>query len=176
MTYEVQPFLQGDLALSEVVYIDGVPHVTRKAIGEWLEYAEPRKAIDKILERYPHIERYATTVNLTAVDGAKRAVRVYHPVGFQLVVFESGQPKAMDYKVAVAEFVWSFVGTDRLSFRDRELLENRRLKICGMLEKSTNPFVTRTLLHELVDVSARLSKQVQDIRNFQPTGQIGMGG
>jgi len=33
------------------VYRDGIPHATRAAIGEWLEYADPQKAIDKLLER-----------------------------------------------------------------------------------------------------------------------------
>ena len=41
---DTTPFTWGDITLSQVVDIDGTPHITKQAIGEWLEYIEPRKA------------------------------------------------------------------------------------------------------------------------------------
>lgn len=45
-----------NIDLTEVAFIDDIPHVTRKAIGEWLEYTDPQKAIDNLIDRNPHLE------------------------------------------------------------------------------------------------------------------------
>lgn len=113
------PFHWGDIALSQVVDIDGTPHITKQAIGEWLEYSDHRDAINKIIERNSHIEHYSTAVKLTAVDGKMRDTRIYHPIGFLLIVMESGQPKAQQMKVAVAEFVWAFCGGSEIPIKER---------------------------------------------------------
>ena len=73
------PFSWGEISLSQTVQINGIPHVTRRAVGEWLEYAEPRKAIDKLVERNQHIEKRSVTVNMTATDGKNYDMKVYHP-------------------------------------------------------------------------------------------------
>ena len=65
------PFIWKEIALSEVVFVDGVPHTTRRAIGEWLEYADPQKAIDNILARNPHLEAHTIPLNLRGMDGAR---------------------------------------------------------------------------------------------------------
>src|SRR5574337_1061440 len=94
-------FVSGEIELSEVVHIDGIPHTTRRAIGEWAEYADPQKAIDNILARNPHIEAHGIPLNLRGMDGARDyETTVYHPIGFLLIVFESGQPKAHAMKAA----------------------------------------------------------------------------
>lgn len=113
------PFHWGEIALSQVVDINGIPHATKTAIGEWLEYADPRDAVNKIIERNPYLCRYSTAVKLTAVDGKNRDTEVYHPIGFLLIVMESGQPKAQAMKVAVAEFVWHYVEPPKLSIKER---------------------------------------------------------
>ncbi len=100
--------------LKEACWISGKPYFTRRTIGEWLEYNHPREAINKIVQRNPHINdpRWSTGVNLTSVEGDRevvREVRVYDPVGLQLIIFESRQPKAIAYKVAVANLVWSYM-------------------------------------------------------------------
>lgn len=110
---EVTPFHWGDIALSETVFIEGAPHATRFAVGEWLEYADPQNAIDVILGRNPHIKTHSVPVKLTGTDGKKYDTKVYHPIGFLLIVMESGQPKAQQMKQAVAEFVWHFAGPKR---------------------------------------------------------------
>jgi prophage antirepressor-like protein len=114
-----QPLRWGDIALSQVVYVDGIPHPTGRAIGEWLEYEDPARSISKVLDRNAHIDHYSTVVNLTTVDGKNRDTRVYHPIGFLLIVMESGQPRAQAMKVAVAEFVWHFAGPQEVSPKER---------------------------------------------------------
>lgn len=104
------PFQYGGIALSESCTIKGAPYFTRRAIGEWLGYSNPKRAVAKIIERNPHIEKQAWSrvVKLTTLEGARyatRTTRVYNPVALQLIIFESRQPKAIRYKVAVAELV-----------------------------------------------------------------------
>lgn len=104
------PFRYGGVDLQESVYIQGAPYFTRRAIGEWLEYKDPQKAIDNIINRNPHINNseWSTPLKLRGVEGnrtVERDTRVYSPIGLQLIVFESRQPKAIQYKIAVAKLV-----------------------------------------------------------------------
>jgi hypothetical protein len=104
------PFEYGGVSLREAVYIHGAPYFTRRAIGEYLEYKDPQKAIDNIISRNPHINNseWSTALKLRAVEGSrlvKRETRVYNVVGLQLITFESRQPKAIQYKIAVAKLV-----------------------------------------------------------------------
>lgn len=112
-------FHWGEITLSQVVDINGIPHATKTAIGEWLEYADPRVAINTIVDRNPYLRHYSVDVKLTSTDGKKYDTEVYHPVGFLLIVMESGQPKAQAMKVAVAQFVWHYVEPAEISMRDR---------------------------------------------------------
>ncbi|MGE4319645.1 MAG: hypothetical protein AB7E96_12175 [Deferribacterales bacterium] len=119
----VMPFTYGGLQLRESLLINRVPHFTRRAIGELLEYAKPQEAIDKIIDRNPHIRDFAVVVKLTTTDecshpklGCEQRTRireidteVYDPIGMQLIVFESRQPKAVEYKIAVATLVSDLV-------------------------------------------------------------------
>ncbi|WP_374960997.1 hypothetical protein [Spongiibacter tropicus] len=113
------PFHWGQIELTQAVFIDGIPHITKTAVGEWLEYAEPRVAINNILTRNSYVDCYSTDINLISVDGKNRDTKVYHPIGFLLLVMESGQPKAQAMKVAVAEFVWHFAGPVNISDKER---------------------------------------------------------
>lgn len=107
---DIVPFTFEDLALQEVCWLDGKPYFTRRAIGEWLEYqGRAQKAVDKIVERNPHIKQFSVAVNLTATDGKKYRTEVYDPIGLQLIIFESQQPKAIHFKVAVAHLVFAYV-------------------------------------------------------------------
>ena len=108
------PFQYEGMRLQEACFINGNPYFTRKAVGEFLEYPRPQKAIDNIIARNPHISdlRWATAVKLTVVEGTKEVMRemeVYDPIGLQLIVFESRQPKAIQYKVVVAYLVYAFM-------------------------------------------------------------------
>ncbi len=113
------PFTWGDITLSQTVIVDNAPHATKRAIGEFLEYADPRDGVNKILERNSYIEEFGTAVKLTAVDGKKRDTTVYHPMGFLLIAMESDQPKAKLMKKAIAHFVWHFAGPQKISTKER---------------------------------------------------------
>ncbi len=130
------PFSWGSIELSQAVFVDRVPHATRHAIDEWLEYSDPQKSVDKLLERNPHIEHYSTPVNLMAVDGKNRQVSVYHPIGFLLLVMESGQAKAQSMKVAVAEFVWHFAGPREMTFKEELELMKLQRTLCNDISRN----------------------------------------
>jgi len=99
------------ITLQETCWLNGNPYFSGQAIGEFLEYQEPRKAINKIVERNPHINdtRWSVDVRLTSTDGKKYNTRVYDPIGLQLIIFESQQPKAIQYKIAAAHLVYAFM-------------------------------------------------------------------
>lgn len=159
---DLTPFAWGDIALSQAVYIEGVPHTTRSAIGEWLEYADPQKALDNILDRNPHIKERSVPLKLRATDGKNYETFVYHPIGFLLIVMESGQPRAHAMKGAVADFVWRFAGPRTLTSKERmELLKLRRSLITD-LAKSRDAFARQALLADLRDVSLTLGQALPD--------------
>jgi len=104
------PFTFEGMALKESCWIEGVPHFTYRAIGEFLEYKEAYNQIRRLVARNPYILRYQTTVNLTVVEGTKNVTRkleVVHPIGMQCIFFESHQPAAIKYKVATASLIWA---------------------------------------------------------------------
>lgn len=108
------PFQFQGVALQEACWISGKPYFTRRAIGEWLEYSHPGQAVNKIVQRYPYIgdQRWATEVKLTSVEGDRevtRIVDIHDPISFQLIVFKSNQPKAIQYQIAVANLAWAYM-------------------------------------------------------------------
>lgn len=161
----ISNFVFGDIQLSQVVHRDGVPHPTRAAIGEWLEYADPQNAVDVILGRNPHIEAWGIPVKLTGMGGAREYETVaYHPIGFMLIVMESGQPRAKEFKQAVAEFVWHYAKPRHMSFKERtELLRLRRV-ILSDLGKNRDAFVQQALVTDLREISLALGLPVPDIK------------
>ena len=146
---DTTPFTWGDITLSQVVDIDGTPHITKQAIGEWLEYIEPRKAINKIIERNSHIDQYSVGVNLTSTDGKNYDTRVYHPIGFLLIVMESGQPKAQAMKVAVAEFVWAFCGSSGIPVKERNSYLNQIERLTESLINTKNAMLFKQRVAQL---------------------------
>jgi len=108
------PFIYQNIALQESCWIHGDPFFTGQTIGEFLEYKHPVLSINNIVQRNPHINdpRWSTYISLITVDGTrevKRDVRAYNPIGLQLIAFESRQPKAIQYKIAVANLVYAFM-------------------------------------------------------------------
>ena len=155
---QITPFVWGDISLSETLIIDGIPHATKPAMGEWLEYGDPRDAINKIIERNPHLRRWSTAVKLTAVDGKNRDTEVFHPVGFLLIVMESGQPRAHAMKQAVAEFVHQFVGRKPMSHKERvELLKLRRT-LLNDLAKTKDAFIQQAMMADLQEISLAIGQ------------------
>jgi hypothetical protein len=157
---ELAPFSWGEISLTQTAYVNGVPHPTRLAIGEWLEYADPQKAIDNILARNPHIERHSLPLNLRGKTGQMFEAKVYHPIGFFMIVMESDQPKAKAMKEAVAEFVWSFAGPRALSNKERmERLKHRRILLLD-LAKTGDASVREAFIADLCEVSLELGLPV----------------
>ena len=157
------PFTWGEIQLSESVFIDGIPQVTRRAVGEWLEYGDPQKAVDNILARNQHIEAWSVPLKLRGTDGKNYDTLVYHPIGFLLIVMESGQPKAHAMKQAVAAFVYQYMGRKPLTFRETDALQKRRIALLDRLGKTKDAFVQSALLADLRDVSLALGIAVPDV-------------
>ncbi len=117
MNATLTPFDYNDIYINEACWIDDKPHFTRRAIGELLEYQFPKETISKIIDRNPHISQFSTVVNLTTVQNTGKGQKydrmmnqeVYNPIGLQLIVFESNQPKARQYKIAVAHLVQAYM-------------------------------------------------------------------
>jgi len=160
---ETTPFHWGEIALSETVFIDGAPHASRFAIGEWLEYEDPAEGIRKILNRNTYIEEHSVAVKLTATDGKNYDTKVYHPIGFLLIVMESGQQKAQVMKQAVAEFVWHFAGPRRMSFKERMELLKISCAITGKLGETKDAFVRDVLIAHLREVHLSLGAPLPDV-------------
>lgn len=69
--------------------------MTRKQIGEALEYANPQKAIDKIHERNKdRLDKYSVTVKLGGTDGKQYDTTLYNANGIYEICRWSRQPKA----------------------------------------------------------------------------------
>ncbi|WP_428635012.1 hypothetical protein [Sedimenticola sp.] len=158
--HELSPFAWGDITLSQVVYIDDIPHTTRASIGEWLEYDNPQKAVDKIIERNPHLADRSVPVKLTATDGKNYDTWVYHPIGFLLIVMESGQPKAHAMKSAVADFVWRFAGPQTLSTKERLDFMKLRRNLITDLSRSRDAFARQALIADLRDISLSIGQPI----------------
>lgn len=165
MANQLHNFTYGDIALSQSVLIDGIPYVTHQAIGEWLEYEFPQQAITRILERNPHIDCHSTLVNLTTVDDKNREVNVYHPIGFLLIVMESGQPKAKDKKVEVAEFVWHFSnpGTERISSKERRTIRSKITVLIAKPHKIKDAMALRETWSEITDLCDLIGRDYPDL-------------
>lgn len=168
MAIETTPLNFGDIALSACVYIDGVPHITKRAIGEWLEYERPRHSVNTIIERNSYIDDYSVALKLGSTDGKNYDTKVYHPIGFLLIVMESSQPKAQQMKAAVAEFVWRFAGPRELSAAQRIQLAKLRLDTLKTLDKATNAYVRQVLEQELERVSLQLGIALPAPHSQQP--------
>ncbi len=150
-----------EIAVSEAIFIEGIPYFTRRAIGEWLEYKDPQNGIDAIISRKSSIDSYSVPVNLSGTDGKNYETKVYHPIGFLLIVMESDQPKATTMKEQVASFVWEY-GRSNVTPKDRIQLGNQRINLLGKLNTCTNTFVREGLYDQLTEVTLALGLPLPD--------------
>lgn len=114
------PFIHNEIQLKEACWIGDEPYFTRRAVGEWLGYRNPQKKIDEIIRKNPHIKQFSVTPRLGATDGKEYETEVYNPIGLQLIVFESHQPKAKAFKIAVAHLVYAYMKGELKAPRDIE--------------------------------------------------------
>lgn len=121
------PFQFEGMRLQEACFLNGNPYFTGKGIGEFLEYEHPDRAIHKIVERNPHIKEFSTFIKLTVNDEFDRVysfvkltnehhnrnreieVQVYDPIGLQLIINKSNQPRALAFQIAAAHLVMAFM-------------------------------------------------------------------
>lgn len=116
--------------------------VTRKQIGEALEYSDPQLAIDKIHARHKdRLDKYSVTTKLVGTDGKAYNTTVYTRKGIMEICRWSQQPKADAFMDWVWEIMDSLVsGKSRLVPARRSLGEtnaaariiNQTLKEAGM--------------------------------------------
>lgn len=112
MDNQMVPFAFEGMSLKESCWMEGKPYFTYRAIGEFLEYRNSYKAILKIVDRNPHIKQFATNPKLGVVEGGRnvtRAVEVVDPIGLQLIINKSNQPRAIDFQIAAAHLVLAFM-------------------------------------------------------------------
>ncbi|MCF6246889.1 MAG: trp operon repressor [Desulfobacula sp.] len=112
MSFPLTSFQFQDIKLKEACWIDKTPYFTRKAIGMWLDYKFPEKSIAKIIERNPHIKRFQVVVKLTTTWGKnniKKNHEVCDPVGLQLIINKSNQPKAIAFQISAARLVVAYM-------------------------------------------------------------------
>jgi hypothetical protein len=118
MNSNIKPFYFKNIKIQESCWIDGKPYFTRLAIGKFLEYSNPQKAIDKIVERNPHIDNsaWSVTVKMTGTDGKLYDTKLHDPIALQLIINKSNQPKAIAFQVAVANLVVAYMSGDLTDF------------------------------------------------------------
>ncbi len=165
------PFSWGDIQLDQVVQINGIPYATKQAVGEWLEYAEPRRSINNLLERNRYIEEYAVDIKLMSTDGKKYDSLVFHPIGFLLICMESQTEKAREMKEAIAAFVWHFCQPADLDFKEELELIKLHKGLLVDISKSSNAFVTKGLMGDLIRVSAMLKEPLPDMALLGSKGE-----
>ncbi len=103
------------MSLKESCWITGKPYFTARTIGEWLEYERPVKAIRHLIQRNPHIRTFSSVLKLSTGQGSRtivREVEVYDPIGLQLIMNKSNQPKAIAFQVAAAHLVFAYLKGD----------------------------------------------------------------
>lgn len=149
------------IEITEAVMIDGVPHFTRRAIGEWLEYSLPKESINTLIQRETGIENHSRVINMITLDGKNRDIPVYHPIGFLLIVMASDQPKAKAMKDQVARFVWEY-GRINFTVKERLQLGNQRINLLAKLDTCKNAFVRESLYQHLVTVSQAIGLPLPD--------------
>ena len=195
------------ITIQESCWIDGNPYFTRRAIGEFLEYSDPQRAIKKIIKRnpqldnpkwsvvvnltitddytirhpgtkltpeYPSENQDSTTLKLRVVEGKKTSsrtrtikTRVYDPIGFQMIVFESRQPKAMAFKEAVARLASAYMKGEIVPYSEHYqcACHKRQVAANRFEEIKSLPFGEKT--KALDDMAKDLGMTRSAIQNWQ---------
>lgn len=160
-------FQWGDIALSQTLMIDNVPHATGTSIAEWLGYVDPRAAISKLVNRNEYIKNYSVATTLVATDGKSYQKIVYHPIGFLLIVMESAQPKAKAMKEAVAHFVFHYseATRKRADMTTSQILAITKtiVAIASQLASTKNAMVYKVLEARLLHLSDLIGDMQPDL-------------
>lgn len=81
--------------------------MTAEQLGEVLEYANPRTAINTMLTRNPYLrnKEFSTDFKLKSLDGKLRNTRVFNEDGIYEVTMLSNQPKAREFRMFVRKVI-----------------------------------------------------------------------
>jgi prophage antirepressor-like protein len=136
ISHAIKPFRRMGVEINETLWIDGTPYFSANGIEDWLEFKDGHKGVRRLVNRNPFIKDHSKVieviidqeyhrdrgVNLTSLSLQKgtetstkskrqRAtqIRLYSPVGLQLIAMKSNTEKARLYQVAVAKLVWKIM-------------------------------------------------------------------
>lgn len=102
--------------------------LTMDDIGQALDYEHPRDSINNLYNRNQELlDDYSTTINLMAVDGKQRDMRVFNEEGVMLIAMRSNQPRAIDFQRWAVRILKAYRQGKLTAARD-ELLHVRREK------------------------------------------------
>lgn len=164
MSNKLQPFSYEDIEISETISINGIPHLTRKAIGEFLEYLNPQVSIGNLVDRNQHILEFQYTSTVMSTDGKNYDTFVYDPIGFMLIAMRSDQPKALQMQIAIAKFVHHFAfNRPKLPFKEQVLASRLIASLTKEITETKNLFRRNALIRELQDTCLAAGKPMPDI-------------
>jgi DNA-binding XRE family transcriptional regulator/prophage antirepressor-like protein len=135
--------------------------VTRRQIGESLEYSDPEDSIKKIHERHrDRLDKFSTRVILSQVEGERvveREMIIYSARGVYEICRWSQQPKAD----AFMDFAWDTIEALRtgqydihqLKFKSQSEIQNRILSIVENAQPDCTPEELIALTNSLTNVN-----------------------
>ncbi len=141
--------------------------MTRKQIGEALEYADPQKAIDKIHERNKErLDKFSTTVKLGGVEGGREVERdtiLYSAKGVYEICRWSKQPKANEFFDWVYDMLEGLrTGKIRMEYNGPKFTPRMALDVAKFVSKElkNNPVPNPVSLNILQEVFAQAGVNV----------------
>jgi len=137
VSHSIKPFRRFGVEIDECLWCDGKPYFTTEAIKDWLGYKKEKDPVSRVVRKNPYILQYSKEIEvLEEIEQTGKALpprsggnafknrgetrttyrrtralkmRIYDPIGLQLIAFESRTPKAKAYKIKVARLVWALV-------------------------------------------------------------------
>lgn len=132
-TVTFQRFAWANLTFSEAVIIDDIPHLSRKAVGEFLGYASPATAISLLIRRNQHIALHQKQV-LVKVNHTSSHALLLHPDGFFACLMASNINLHADKNNSVDDFMQTFA-TRHDAIADNAKKKNVAGKFSSLAEK-----------------------------------------
>lgn len=104
--------------------------MTRKQIGQALEYSDPQKAIDNLHNKYKdRLDEYSVTLKLKATDNKKYDTTLYSERGVMEICRRSRQPKANDFM----DWVWDII----IAYRHGKLVPQHKSAVQVFFDQQT---------------------------------------
>ena len=114
----VQTFRYRGLGFSEVVMIGGIPHITRKAIGEFLGYSHASAGCGLLVRRHAHIIAKEKQAYI-ARGNTNSLAYLYGPDAFFAILLATEMNRFADKKADIEAFMAEF-STHQVEFKSAE--------------------------------------------------------